>query len=123
MLYLSNEAGTAVGSILNALHADSSEIKIELNENSLVVTLSNTKKKKMPKAEKPVKDSPKKKNGKKREYRTIISYNGESLTSQKWAEKLGVDRSTVLHRVRRHGNPYGAKGPGPSQDDKIIAGL
>lgn len=37
----------------------------------------------------------------------VIDFDGQSMCASEWAEKLGVNRSTVLTRWRKHGSPYG----------------
>lgn len=50
--------------------------------------------------------------------RLAVIYDG--LSSKEWADKLRVSRNTILERIKKHGNPYGRKGP--TDSDKIIAG-
>ncbi len=126
MLYINKDSGQAIGEILSVLAEKYtlSVVDIKLGQDFLTtsVTINSSTARNVHNARTSYpssnKSTPSNSSLIVRGKRLAVIYDG--LSSKEWADKLRVSRHTILTRIKKHGNPYGHKGP--TDSDKIIAG-
>lgn len=129
MLYINKDSGQAIGEILSVLAEKYtlSVVDIKLGQDFLTTSVSinsstarNTRNTRTSYTSSTSYNTSTPSNSSLivRGKRLAVIYDG--LSSKEWADKLRVSRNTILERIKKHGNPYGRKGP--TDSDKIIAG-
>jgi len=106
MVYLNSEMGQAIGRLIREAQTPSEVI---LTSDSLVIRLG------VPAStvgtENAAYATKRRKYGK-------IEFDGVSLTTKEWAEKLGVKKNTIQYRMKKYGNPFGKEKP--TDEDAVI---
>ena len=107
MVYLTPDAGKALGLLLKEIGCQTAELTLTSDSLTLKVGLAPGV------ASQSIADS-----SNKRKYRQPITFNGESLTTSEWARKLGVAKSVIKYRMKKYNSPYG-RGK-PTDEDSVI---
>lgn len=108
MLYLTKEAGEAVGTLIKV---SGGTAEVRLTSDEMIITISANEKVKPATEEQP-----------KKRATGPVTWGGETLTVKEWAAKLGVAPQTIHYRIKAYGNPIGSKGPDPDTDTMVVAG-